>query len=601
MNKAISLLAFLAVLPCAITQAITPDDNVVISRGEESYTFVVTDKGTVVKNTVTHEFEATRRAETVVSRIFYSDNITLDKASGKGKPEYRNASAEGIFHDDSRICIFSIPLDAKGKKTRTEFRRTFTDPVFFSKIPLSNHYPTLHKTITVSIPPELNRIKLTEFNLPDNITRSDNTLPDGNRIITYTITDLDASKDETARPSAMLSEPYVIVGGWFSDTAHLYEWEREISNVDPSVADIDNLISHITSAQTDSGRIADTFAWVQSNIRYVAYEEGDAGQRPDTPAEVLRKRYGDCKGMALLLSTLLRRQGFDAHPASIGTRDIPFDIKQIPSLAAENHMICVLNPRSENPLFLDATAQYIPYTHVPYSIQGKDALVHNGDSYLMLRVPESGAKSATDNLVYTYIISDGAMIGKATRTLAGDAKEHIMRLIHSLKQDRHQEALAALIIPHSRAGINTDSITFVSDCPELATISGTVRNEQGYTASGKNIYIDLNSVADLMSDRIDTYKRRHDYMLPYPAEIARHSMLIVPDGYDVTYLPDDFTIDTPQGTLTCKFTHHHGIVSMSKTMTIDNPRIAISNIDTWNTALAKWNEACNQQIELTEK
>ena len=78
-------------------------------------------------------------------------------------------------------------------------------------------------------------------------------------------------------------------------------------------------------------------------------------------------------------------------------------------------------------------------------------------------------------------------------------------------------------------------------------------------------------------------------------------MLIVPDGYDVTYLPDDFTIDTPQGTLTCKFTHHHGIVSMSKTMTIDNPRIAISNIDTWNTALAKWNEACNQQIELTEK
>ena len=85
--------------------------------------------------------------------------------------------------------------------------------------------------------------------------------------------------------------------------------------MDTSVADIDNLISHITSAQTDSGRIADTFAWVQSNIRYVAYEEGDAGQRPDTPAEVLRKRYGDCKGSAALMRALLR------YPPCYGDRD----------------------------------------------------------------------------------------------------------------------------------------------------------------------------------------------------------------------------------------------------------------------------------------
>ena len=40
------------------------------------------------------------------------------------------------------------------------------------------------------------------------------------------------------------------------------------------------------------------------------FEAGILGHKPDTPAEVLRKRYGDCKGMAILLRTLLKAQGF---------------------------------------------------------------------------------------------------------------------------------------------------------------------------------------------------------------------------------------------------------------------------------------------------
>lgn len=87
--------------------SVTPEDNIVIIDGAESYEFVVSDKGIVVKTVQTHEFEATRRAETVSSQIFYSGNITLDKASGKGKAQYKRASAEGIFHDDSRICCFN--------------------------------------------------------------------------------------------------------------------------------------------------------------------------------------------------------------------------------------------------------------------------------------------------------------------------------------------------------------------------------------------------------------------------------------------------------------------------------------------------------------
>lgn len=585
-----------------MAHAITPDDNVVITDGRETFEFIITDKGeTQVKTIRQHEYEATRHAERVFSQIFYSDDIKLDKASGKGKAEYKSASSEGIFHDDSRICYFRIPLEAKGKKTRTEFRRTYTDPVFFTRILLSDIYPIRSKEVIIIIPAQLSRIQPVNLNFPPNITCADRTNPDGSRTITYSITDLDGIKDEPSCPESMLSEPCVIIGGWFADTDALYRWEREISEVDINIPDIDNLISEITTADTARRRIADTFAWVQNNIRYVAYEEGDAGHRPDAPAEVLRKRYGDCKGMALLLTTLLRHQGLDAHIASIGTCDIPFGIAELPSLAAENHMICVLDPQSESPMFLDPTARYIPHTHIPYPIQGKDALVHMGESYRMLTVPKLDAGQSADSLRYTYVITDGALIGKASRTFTGDAKERFMRQLNSLKQNNHNEALAMTIAPHSRAGVDTDSIIFETDNPRQATISGTVRNTQGYTAAEGHIYIDLNTSGDPIAERIDTYKRRHDYMLPHPGTVIRVATLHFPVSYQVTYLPDDFTVATPQGAMSCSFSKSAGSVTMVKELTITEPRIKTSDFDLWNSSLAKWNEACNQQIELTEQ
>ena len=39
-------------------------------------------------------------------------------------------------------------------------------------------------------------------------------------------------------------------------------------------------------------------------------------------------------------------------------------------------------------------------------------------------------------------------------------------------------------------------------------------------------------------------------------------------------------------------------VVMSKEMIVSEPRVRLIDIDTWNNALIRWNEACNQQVEL---
>lgn len=161
------------------------------------------------------------------------------------------------------------------------------------------------------------------------------------------------------------------------------------------------LTDEITAGCTDElEKIHRTYAYVQQNIRYIAFENGLAGHRPDRPAEVLRKRYGDCKGMALLLRTLLKAQGFDARMAYIGTDDIASSPDEVPTLAAINHAFCLLFHQGK---ILPGCHLPIPTARRhPQGIQGRKALVENGDSCLILTLPQQDASASTDSLNYHY-------------------------------------------------------------------------------------------------------------------------------------------------------------------------------------------------------
>lgn len=74
----------------------------------------------------------------------------------------------------------------------------------------------------------------------------------------------------------------------------------------------------------------------------MAFEAGISAHQPATPAETIRKRYGDCKAMALLLKTLLKAQGFDARQTDIGTWDVPYSLQENPSIASIDHAICTV-------------------------------------------------------------------------------------------------------------------------------------------------------------------------------------------------------------------------------------------------------------------
>lgn len=592
----ISILIFPTVL-----YAGSPERNVVIAEGEEVYKFLSGKEGIEVVHSVSEEYLATRRSERICPHIFHNDNIRLDKASG-AKPLYRNVNSPSVFHDDSKVCYFDIFLERKDKKAKVSFKRTFTDPAHFTGIFPLDEYPIRHKTFTVEIPSSLPGIELVDTNFPESgIVRSDESVSGGARRITYTVTDVDKVADDNSAPSPKASLPYIMVKGYFPDTDSLYRYHERLLAVDTVIQDAGKLVSSIVgTAADDEGRISALYRYVQDNVRYVAFEEGEAGYRPDSPAEVLRKRYGDCKGMSMLLATLLNRAGVDASVAITGTRSIPFRISENPSLSAADHMICVV-PRGDGYFFLDPTNEQISYRHIPWSIRGKDAMmILPGGGYRMIDIPAQSPSDSEDIITYRYRLTSDGPAGSAERRCTEDMAERFITIFNDVPRQHLDELLAKSLIPGSQAMISADSIRYDRSVAGVVTVSAPVCNPGAVTEAGDALYVDLNASDGPFGARIDTDDRRSDYELSVPAAVERRTILEIPAGYDI-WIPENYEAQSPQARFSCTFTKEGRTVTMTKRMVVDDPRIPLNDIKEWNRMLTEWGDACNRQVELRKQ
>ena len=592
-----AILAFIIAIQFQINAERTPE-NVVITNATDKYEFVAAPGGkTKVKNRMTTEYIATTHNTSIQPFAFYNTYITLDKASGQGKAKYGDVRRNAIFHDDSKICYFDVNCELD-EKEKVEFRRTFTDAIFCNRVPICDEYPIKRKTIIFSIPESLSSITLIERNMPDSGVDRKESTAGGKRRIEYTFTDLPAlNRDEDFLPS-IHSYPQILVTGTFANLDSLYQWYHGHENVDREIPGIKNLLSEIAQG-CDSKRelLERTFRWVQGNIRYIAFEDKDAAWRPDTPAEVIRKRYGDCKGMALLTATLLNAQGIEAHTASVGTTDIPYNPSEIPTLASINHEICVAY-LDGNPVFLDATCNYIPAGFIPGSIQGKECIADRGDTFECITIPKLPPSASTDRMTYSYTLTDEGLSGNATRTLTGDMKEWLLTDLNNRKKEYHDEFLMKAVIPTTGCAVDRNATLETCTDGTDAIIRGTVLNPSGVTHAEESIFIDLNTDAEPFVTKIDTKKRENALSLPARCLISRESTLSIPEGFHVDEIPSNWSMTTPHLKLSAEFRRESGSVKLTKSIEIEDTDIPLSRIEEFNRAISELNRACSEQIEL---
>lgn len=607
---------FIIIFLCSfnIIYAQSEDDNVIITDRSEIYTFVEKNGIVTVKEKSETDYECIRIGTGIPVVEMYNNQITIDKVDTKRKatPWYNMYTSDDMFYSDAKICHFNLPFDRKGATAQVKFEKTYKDPRYFTSVYLSEMLYVKQKTITFYIPDWM-KAELIERNFGKNITKEVK-IDEKNkgRIYIYTITDEAAMKMEDNMPGRSHIYPHILVltksamvNGekvtYFETLDDQYAWYHNIvKEVNNDKTIIKSKSDEITKdCKTDEEKVKALFAWVQGNIRYIAFEDGIAGFKPDDAQEVLRKKYGDCKGMSNLLKALLEAQRFDARLAWLGTNHLAYDYSML-SLIADNHMICALFFEGKT-YYLDPTVKYMPLGEYPHTIQGRQTLVEDKDNtkYLLNRIPEFSPQLNTDSLYCEFSVKEDSMQGRAVQYYKGESKQVILSLIDATPKDKQDIALRQFLenfkTQDKASGVQSSGMTSQS---EEVKISYDLVCKSGFQSIDKEYYIDLDIPKELMSYTIDTTKRVNDIDFSYKRRIVKHIVLNIPEGYTVSHIPPEFDIKTAGYHFHISYKQDGGRIIYRKELTLLNTLLKKDQFVEWNSNIARLKNAYMEQLTL---
>lgn len=584
------------------------NENVVIDNYQEIYRVIPTKDGSdikEIKNSGKIDYCTRRTGGTAYAGVYYNDRISIDKVSG-GKAEYGMTDDEDIFYSDSKVCVIALPMKKAGDKATARYERTFKDPKYFSRSALSAPYDVRNYTVSFIIPNSLTeRLRVVDRGMPQGFTRS---VDDNGKetTITYNVTDI-LSPDKISRGvPRSLTVPTLYLLGVFADHNDLYRYVYSLTQLqhDPDSLKVAELARELTrGCDTDSARIATIYDYVHDNIRYVAVEHGIYSHMPDLPSEVLRKRFGDCKGSAGLIRAMLRGAGIDGRYVWIGTKEIPTDWIEYPVLSSGNHMIAAA-VTGDSILYLDGTATYLPMGMIPPFIRGRQTLVENDDKTCIVgHVPDMPAATDGYELSVNMTADPATELVSATyfENMRGSFNSTLLGALDAVNESKRHNVIVDYVasnVKGSRAELKSFSRSRLGSDIEASMVMPNV-----IRTIGDDIYVDFSPFFSTKSLTIDMKDRPAvDARLPAPFSATVMTTLIIPDGYSIAAEPEAVEITNRwfSAHITPLIDAEPGRIGMKYELMLTDPDIPASMIDTYLADVRRVQRSASSQIQLSK-
>ena len=515
--------------------------------------------------------------------------------------------SQELFHTDYRVRYANINFPLKGTSYTIESEMHFKDIKYFTSEYFSMPYRIEEGKVRIEIPDWLD-LEILEFNFEGNSISKIVSSLDGKKVYEYIYKNMDPQINESYKPGPSYLYPHLLfiaksyqIGDsenvLFSGVENLYEWYSSLVNmveVDTSVFE-DRVKELTANATSDEEKISAIFYWVQDNIRYIAFEDGIAGFKPDSPQNVYNKRYGDCKGMAILTKSMLEVAGFDARLVWIGTDRLNYDYS-IPSLSVDNHMICavVLN---EEIIFLDGTEKYNKFGEYASRIQNKQALIEDNEGFKVVLVPENAESLNIDKTRYTLKIENESLTGTANRLFSSESRVAFQNNFTSLGRDSQVEILPRYLAS-GNSNFNVKNITpFNEDDRENdLVIDFDVSIQKAISEFGGTYYLDIDPVKIASKYIFDD--RKADYFAPIKENLITEISLELPEGFSVSSLPEGLKVTNDLVDIEVLYSVKENAIYYTKNINLKERRIPKDRFDLWNASFQELKNNLTQQITL---
>jgi tetratricopeptide (TPR) repeat protein len=387
---------------------------------------------------------------------------------------------------------------------------------------------------------------------------------------------------EPLMPGDVPRVPHVAVstGSTWQDVAAHYS-----ALVDDQIrsADLKTLVPTQNGTKERAAIIAGLVARLHAEVRYTGVEFGEASLVPRTPAETLKRKYGDCKDKAALLIAMLRASGIRAYMALLNTFPGEDAASELPGLGNFEHAIVYVPGPPD--LWIDATDEFARVGSLNPEDQGRLSLIVRPETTGLARTPES--ESAANRELETrevFLAELGPSRVVETTEATGSIEEgyreeyrapesdnlrqslvdyaqaiyaaSLSRYEYTKAQDTSTPFKLRLEMDHATRGVTSrvDAVVAISTAAMFIRLPEMAREEAG--ASAKRVSSAASSEAQVDS------RRNADLELPEPYVEEWHYRIVPPPGFRTQALPasgkeqmgpavlaKEFTLE-PDGTVT---------------------------------------------------
>lgn len=386
------------------------------------------------------------------------------------------------------------------------------------------------------------------------------------------------------------------------DVQDLYAWYSGfLGDIDEEHSDeIHKTVANIIDGKsTELDKVDAIYNWVQQNIKYIAIEDGLGGFRPRLPTTVFARRYGDCKDMSTLIYKMLKLANIPSNLTWIGTKSIPYTHTEVPTPMADNHMVCTYI-NNNNYYFLDATDQYnvlgIPTAH----IQGREALVSKDvNDFELVNVPVVPSQmNYISDSVYCQI-SNGVVLGVGKSVFAGYKKIPVTNNLQNL-EGKEKRAFLDLLLNKGNNKFSLHSVKTrnLGEKNKELVIDYDFKIEDYVLLSSDEIFINPHLSRDSENELIDKNTTTEDIYYPYKSLKSLQYLIEIPEGYEVSHLPDDVDYSGDQFGFGICYKINEGKIEVTQTFQINTLKLKNDRFDEWNGMMKKMFAAYKESVVL---
>lgn len=525
---------------------------------------------------------------------------------------------QGIFYQDITFKQFSLnspglsstkaPFKYYGASVKTSDLKFFTGYYFNS-----SGYFVLNGTLTINIPAWMD-IEIIERNFEDYAIKSKTKVAKNIKTITYTFEEISRKSGVENSPGSQAIEPHLIfiVKGYnhkkksetiFATTQDLYNWYNSLAlELTNDKKELKPLVDSLTkNAGNNYQKIQNIFYWIQDNIRYIAFEDGLAGFKPDEASKVYKNKYGDCKGVANLAKVMLEIAGVDARLTWIGTRGRVYGYS-IPSLMVDNHMICTAID-GDTMYHIDPTETFVSMSDYAHRIQGQEVLIQNGDTFMVRKVPvlPSIRNLEKVNISYTIDIDSLLLIGNERLEYNGEARTNLIRQYENITQDKKEEEIEKFL-RKSNPGMMLD----IKELPDFKNrdnplvFSFDFKLKNRVSVSKDKILVPI-CISSSYFSGVNLEDRTVDYWFyrKYYCDITQEFK--IPAGYVVENIPEGLEFSSKNFDVKVTITKEKDVIKSHLLIDIKTGEIHVEEFDSWIKNLVKLDDFYNTHIVLKKK